>query len=255
MHSLQPLVDARAVLATEQQLHLADVVVERDFFVTLDVGTISFGDDLTYRCELIGTESPASGTWLWGWANPAEFDDHITATTRALRAHGEAQGIAALSEAEVPLDDEVSGHRMAAIAVGHAQGPAYFSAPMDGGARAYLLVDDPRLELPAPEVPRLMTTLTLILENGDVRNWPAALGSYADRRELTATDEHGAIRLEGPTLDGHVRVALDELGRIAELTGSAGGGEAVDGEDHPDDGGDKGSAPERRGLLGRLRRR
>jgi len=139
MHPLQPLVDASAVLAMEQQLHLADVVGERDFTASLDTGTISFGEDLTCRCELIGTEAPESGTWLWGWANPAGFEDYITATTRALRDHGEAQGIAALSRAEVPLDDEVSGHR---------------------------------------------------------------------------------------AMNGQVRVALDELGRIAELTGGAGGGGA-----------------------------
>ncbi len=250
MSALQPLVDAHAVLAMEQQLHLADVVGERDFTASLDAGTISFGKKLTYRCELIGTEAPESGTWLWGWANPAEFDDHITATARALRGHGEAQAILELSQAEVSLGDEVSGTGMAAVAVGFAPAPAYYTVPMDGDARAYLLVDGPGLELPAPEVPRLVTTLTLVLESGDVLEWPTALESYAARRGLTAaTGEDRAIRLEGPMLDGHVRVALDELGRVAELTGSAGGhGNTVDG-------GATDAPPARRGLLARLRGR
>jgi len=256
MHSLRSLVDAHVVLAIEQQLHFADVVGEHAFAADLDAGTISFGDELSYRCELIGTKSPESGTWMWGWANPAGFGEHITASTRALRAHGEAQDIAALTRGEVPLDDEVSGHRMAAVAVGHAQASAYYSVPTDGDARAYLLVDGPGLGLPAPEVTRLVSTLTLLLEGGGVHDWAEALERFASRRELIVARDGGAIRLEGPELNGHVRVALDELGRVAEISGrTSEDGEAdADAADGPDLG-DAGTSSARRGLLGRLRRR
>ncbi len=256
MHSLRSLVDAHAVRAMEQQLHFADVVEEHAFGADLDAGTISFGDELSYRCELIGTESPESGTWMWAWANPAGFGEHITASTRALRAHGEEQDIAALTRGEVPLDDEVSGHQMAAVAVGYAQSPAYYAAPMGGDARAYLLVDGAGLELPAPEVARLVSTLTLLLDDGGVHDWPEALERYAGRRGLIVAREDGAIRLEGHELNGHVRVALDELGRVAEISGRASGdgGADADAADGPDLG-DAGTSSARLGLLGRLRRR
>lgn len=216
MSTLQPLVDAHAVLAMEQQLHLSDVVEERPFDVNLDAGTITFGGDLSYRAELVGSEAPGPGTWLWAWANPSGFPDHVTAAARAVRAYGEEHGIAA---------------------------PAFYSAPLDGGGRVYLLVDDPSLALPAPEVPRVITTLSLVHDGGWVQDWPTALERYASQRGVTHARDGDTIRLEGPELGGHVQVALDDLGRVAELSGSAGPQDAA---------GD--APPPKRGLLARLRR-
>ncbi len=246
MDSLQPLVDAHAVLVMEQQLHFADVVGERDYAVDLDTGTITFGTDLSYRAELVGSEAPGPRTWLWSWDNPANFPDHVTAAARALRAYGEEHGITALAAGEVALDDDVSGPRLIVVAVGHASASAFYSAPLDGGGRAYVLVDDPSLRLPAPEVPRTITVLATALEGGYVVDWPAALERYAEQRGLVVAREDGAIRLDGPGFGGHVLIALDELGRVAEITGGAEGAEA---------GGAGDGAPAKRGLLRRLRGR
>lgn len=238
MPTLAGLVDAHAVLTMEQQLHFADVVGDRDWNADLEAGTLSFGRDLTFDAELVGTEA---GSFMWAWANPGAFPDHVTATSRTLRAIGEEHGIAELAEGEVELDDEHPGARLVVAAVGQSGAPAYYAGPTGGGAYAYLLVgDNPALALPPLDAPRMMTTLTLVLEGGYVTDWPSALEAYARQRELTLTRPGGALRLEGPTLGGHAQVELDALGRVAELTGSAGpaGGEAP-----------------RRGLLGRLRRR
>lgn len=251
---LQPLVDAHAILAAEQQLHLTDVVGERDFAVDLETGRIRFGDELTYRAELLGSEAPGPGTWMWGWANPAGFGDQAATAARALRELGRDRGWAAFTEGEVPLDGDLTGARLAIAAVGHVGAPAFYAAPLGGGARAFLLLGGPGLTLPEPETPRLVAALSQVLADGEVDDWPTALGAYAGQRGLTLTRRDDAMLLAAPELDGRVRISFDDLGRVAGI--KAVGGRR--GTRRPGSGSDAGSesdggAATRRGLFTRLR--
>ena len=71
MAPLQPHVDRHAILGFEKQFHAYDVIGDASWWVDLDEGTIVFGGELEMGAALLGTE--ASGTWLWGWANPGEL--------------------------------------------------------------------------------------------------------------------------------------------------------------------------------------
>ena len=247
---LQPLVDTHALMAAEQQLHLADVIGDRTFAVDLASGRVRFGGELTFGAELLGSEAPGPGTWMWAWANPAGFAAEVTRTARALRALGEERGWPAFSDGEVPLDGDVSGTRMAIAGVGHAGAAAYYAAPLDGGGRAYLLLNGPGLELPAPEVPRLVTALTTVLESGEIDDWPSALGQFADQRGLGLRRREETFLLSSPELEGHVRVSFDDLARVSGIDAVAGRRAAQpDGAAAPD--GDGGAT--RRGLFSRLR--
>jgi hypothetical protein len=223
MATLQPFVDAHALLVMEQQLHLTDVIGGRDFAVDLEAGRARFGGELEYATELVGSEAPGPATWMWGWANPAGFGDHVTATARSLRALGEERDWPALSEGEVPLDADVSGPRIAILAVGRAGAPAYYAAPLGGGGCAYLLLDGPDLELPPPELPRVVRALNLVLEGGEVDDWPTALGTYAGQRGLGLRRRDDTMYLASPELDGRVRVRFDDLGRVAGISATGGG--------------------------------
>ncbi len=250
---LQSLVDAHALLATEQQLHLADVIGERDFAVDLATGRIRFGGELTYDADLLGSEAPGPGTWMWAWANPAGFGDDVTRTARALRALGEERGWSALSDGEVLLDGDVTGPRLAIVGVGQAGAAAHYAAPLEGGGRAYLLLSGPGLELPAPEVSRLVTVLTAALEAGEVEDWPTALGRFAGQRGLGLKRRDETFLLSSPELEGHVRVSFDDLGRVSGIKAVAGKRAAQPSaakEGAEPDGADGAT---RRGLFSRLR--
>lgn len=251
--TLQPLVDAHALIATEQQLHLRDVVGERAFAVDLETGRIRFGGELTYAAELLGSEAPGPGTWMWAWANPAGFPEEVTRTARALRALGQEWTWPAFEEGEVPLDGDVTGPRLVIVGVGHAGAAAHYAAPLGGGGRAYLLLNGPGLELPPPSVPRLVTTLTTVLESGEVEDWPAALGHFADQRGLGLRRREETFLLSSPELDGHVRVRFDDMSRVSGIDAVAGRRAAqAAGEASAGVPGDPG-APTRRGLFSRLR--
>lgn len=138
--AFEELAQAHVLLGLERQLHAADVIEERPYSADLALGTITFGDDLEMRAELLGTESMALGTWLWGWANESGFPEETTAAVRRARdiAGGE---IPALLEPELALDDRGAA-RMAYVEwmnekapVSIASGPAGTSAGSTSQAR------------------------------------------------------------------------------------------------------------------------
>jgi len=92
-----------------RQEHLSEVVGERDWAFSMDDGTLSFGDDLQFPVQVLGTESESSGTWLWAWANEASgLPDTLleaVSTLRGLHDVPEAQA------AQLPLES-VDGHAL-----------------------------------------------------------------------------------------------------------------------------------------------
>eukprot|EP00931_Biecheleriopsis_adriatica_P092215 TRINITY_DN66029_c0_g1_i1.p1 TRINITY_DN66029_c0_g1~~TRINITY_DN66029_c0_g1_i1.p1 ORF type:complete len:270 (+),score=44.12 TRINITY_DN66029_c0_g1_i1:42-851(+) len=154
-----------------KQLHLADVVEERSWSLCLDpakaeYGKLCFGQDqeLAFECQLLGSESYESGTWLWAWANesvPKEMAcDLRKASGRPIREFGEAQ---------FPLST-ASGHQIAVAACGLMGAKAYYSGPTGPSGRLFVLITDasfPACSLRGPEdIARLLRCIGQGLELG-----------------------------------------------------------------------------------------
>ena len=231
--TLSELFDSYALGSAEHQEHAQEVVGGRPFEADLERGVVRFGDELAVRAELIGTEATGPGSWMWCWANPAGFGDHVTAAARHARDTGGAPELAA---AEVPLDGSAVGYRLAVVTCGLAGGYAYYPADAAPGTTAYLLLDAPALALPPVALPRVLTVLTGVVTSGQVRDWRRALHVYAGQRGLEARPDERGVELVHPGGQGSIRVALDELGRVADISGRLEGG---------------GEAPRKRGLFGR----
>jgi hypothetical protein len=199
--SLQPHVDRHAILGLEKQFHASDVIGDAAWWVNLDEGTIVFGGELEMGAALLGTE--ASGTWLWGWANPGGFPEPVIATGLAAYEYGAEHDLPALTEPESALSEDVGLDRIGIVVSGALGLQATYTGPLDEDARILIGLEHPSLELPAPEPARTVTVLTSVLQSGVVSDWPAALEAYRAQRGDDA-------------LDG-VEIELDELGRIRNL--------------------------------------
>ena len=201
MAPLQPHVDRHAILGFEKQFHVYDVIGDASWWVNLDEGTIVFGGELEMGAALLGTE--ASGTWLWGWANPGGFPEPVIAAGLAAYEYGVEHDLPALVEPESALSEDVSLDRIGIVASGALGLPATYTGPLDEDARILIGLEHPSLALPPPDPARLVTVLTTVLQSGFVSDWPAALEAYKAQR--------GADALDG------VEIELDELGRIRNL--------------------------------------
>lgn len=216
--TIDDLFDSYALGSAEQQEHAQEVVASRPFEADLQRGLLSFGPELSMRAELIGTEASGPGSWLWSWANPGGYGDHVTAAARNARGLGERDGIAELTTGELPLDGGV-GYRMAVITCGLAGGYAYYPATAAPGTTAYLLMDHPALALPGVRLSRTLTVLSALTLSGQVRDWRRALHTYAGQRGLEARPDDRGVELVHHGGQGSIRVELDQLGRVANISG------------------------------------
>lgn len=212
------LFDAFVLSSAERQEHAQEVVGGRPFEADLQRGSVSFGPELTVRAELIGTEATGPGSWMWSWANPGGFGEHITGAARYARDHGERTGVTELTTAELPLDGTPVGYRLTVVACGIAGGYAYYPAEAAPGTTAYLLLDSPVLAMPPVSLPRVMTVLTAVTASGQVRDWRRALHTYGGQRQLEVRPDDRGVVLAHPE-QGTIRVDLDQSGRVANIDG------------------------------------
>src|SRR5262245_17159005 len=112
----------------DRQLHLNELVGNLDWDVDLTAGVLNFGDRSRWSVQLLGSESQASRTWLWAWANPSGLPGELVQASLALRQFGEENGIPELVEPQIPLE-KVNGHLLSLIACGLTDADAYYRAP------------------------------------------------------------------------------------------------------------------------------
>ena len=201
MAPLQPHVDRHAILGFEKLFHASDVIGDASWWVNLDEGTIVFGGEHEMGAALLGTE--ASGTWLWGWANPGAFPEPVIAAGLAAYEYGSEHDLPALIEPESVLSEDVGLDRIGIVVAGALGLQATYTGPLDEDARILVGLEHPSLALPPPDPARLITVLTTVLQAGFVSDWRVALDAYRAQRGDTA-------------LDG-VEIEFDALGRIKNL--------------------------------------
>ncbi len=81
-----------------KQLHLSGLIGEQPWNIDLKTSLLSFGDKYRWHFQLLGTESEASGTWLWAWATTAsKLPAHLLVASHVLKTYGEQRGIPELT--------------------------------------------------------------------------------------------------------------------------------------------------------------
>jgi hypothetical protein len=216
---LVTLADAGAFVSHEHQEHL-DIVGIRDWQVDAAASSFAFtdaqGTRRTVRAHLIGTASPADGTWLWGWRNVNGFPQSFVRQSERVRVLGERYAIPEFTTGSLPLDDDLPSTLLDAVKAVTGL-TAHYSAPTGNGeTRAWLLLDDPSLALPAPTVARAVGVVTSALAGGNATDHRRALTAWAEQRGVLLTRVDDDVAELGLT-DGSLQVRFDASGRIAGL--------------------------------------
>lgn len=110
-------------------------LVIRDSGWNVDVknGRIAFGERI-FDCGIIGTESEAAGTWLWGWANK-ESGLPERASAPARRAAKLMKDVPEFANPSFMLDELHNGHNVSMVCCEAAESDVcYYRCPYDGGA-------------------------------------------------------------------------------------------------------------------------
>jgi hypothetical protein len=178
-------------------------------------GSITFNGKHTFPVQIIGTESTASMTWLWAWANAESGIPKalVTAATK-LKAFGGEHHIDELHAPELKLG-EVNGSLLAMIATGLMRGDAYYRGTYDGGA-LYVVIDAPVLRTNVDHSPqRIVSVYTQAISTFPVdhrKAWKA----YLEYKGCQIAEEPDSIT--GVVPNGQsVRASFDAKGRAANV--------------------------------------
>ena len=220
MPTFEQLFTEHVGAALGRQLALADVLGDRDWHLDLGSGRATFGRDLTFSVQLLGTEATEDQTWLWAWANEeSALPPALLRVAGELRALGERQRIELLAAPSFPTV-AITGHEIAMVASGLAGGLPYYRGPYEGGAVFFVLENGPPAIWGPYGTERVVTVLMQAISG-------FALDHRAMSRAFLGTQhfriQESADRWTAQAGDGRqLEIAFDGLGRIANVTALAG---------------------------------
>ena len=211
------LVEQHAVTAMLCQQRLLRLTGEEAAWsADLDEGRFTIGS-WRFRADVLGTESSASGAWLWSWANPSLRPEQ-TLSAGLLWQLGTRYGVPELAaEGEVPLS-AIDAHLAGIAGVGEASADGYYVGP-DGERAVVFLVRHPGLA-DAPFTPvDLLGAMNALTVGGLPFDTAAALEAFAAAplEGFSVTTERRQIRLGGPGGSAAI-FELDRRGRVKHAT-------------------------------------
>lgn len=216
---LVTLADAGAFVSREHQAHLAAVGIH-DGRVDAAAATFSFTDDAgvqrVVRAHLVGTSSPADGTWLWGWRNVNAFPQPFVRQSGRVRTLGERYAVPEFTTGSLPLTDDLPLALVDAVKAVTGMTAHHETATGTGETHAWLLLDDPSLALPPPTVARAVGVMTSALAGGSATDHRRALTAWAQQRGVGLRRVDADVE-ELSLTDGTLQVRFDAVGRIAGL--------------------------------------
>lgn len=214
--SEQELLERFGGIALDKQAALGDVIGDRDWNADITRAEISFGDDLVFPIQVLGTFSHSSETWLWAWANEQSgLPDSILQHALQLKAYGASNGIDLLRNSDF---DAVSTdlHLIGMTASGMLNASGYYIADYGQGAMVVTLQSDAVDRVPADEHLRILTVFPQLISQFEVHH-RAALMHYV-RAKGYAVTEDGSV-LSATKNDRTMTATFDAQGRLTNLKG------------------------------------
>ena len=217
-HSEQELLEQFAAIGLERQLDLGEVIGNNNWNVDLSKSEISFGPNLTFAMQALGTFSRESDTWLWAWANTqTPYTEAGTQQARQLRQYGEDHGLALLANPDCEATDD-DLHRLGLMATGLLQADAYYLADYGQGIMLVTLTDA-RLVATHPENdPRIFRIFSEIISQYEVRHQPT-LAAYLTALGYEVTTSPLSLTGIGARSNNTVTAEFDESGNLTKLKG------------------------------------
>lgn len=228
--------DRGALFAALSQARMQDEVAERlggefDYQADLDADTLVFTGQRTGRTietsvELIASVAPGPGTVVWGRALPAGG----RAGAERLVELGRAEGLASLTDDEVPFPVQGDGAASAAMAaieisavVATATGGGITYVVSVGASAAVLLLGE--LDFARPRIDHTFPTrVPAALGAGTVLDHRAAVHGLAvfSGWSATWTDDWTSVALRDPVTGTAADLDFDEFARLTKLRASLG---------------------------------
>ncbi|WP_338838799.1 DUF6882 domain-containing protein [Flavobacterium ginsenosidimutans] len=183
-------------LALEKQRNLYNVTGGLSWNVNMDAEEITFGDDLTFPMQVLGSFSHSSETWLWLWDNKAGgYAESVMQQALSLKKYGEENNIDLLSVGKfdaVPNDLHLIG--MIATTMFNLSG--YYLGNYGQGTMVVTLKDDSIDNTESEEFSRILTVFPELISTFEIQNHKNAFTNYLSKKGFELSLNGNEIKAE-----------------------------------------------------------
>ena len=212
----QELLERYACMAWEKQKDFAEVIGNNNWNVDMGKGEISFGPDLHFPIQVLGTIAYAAQSWLWAWANTVSgLQPQLIEQSLQLKAYGETNSISLLSSDSFDFSKEEL-HIIGMIASGMFGANGYYIADYGQGAMVVTikseLIDKQRKD----SHHAILTVFPQVISQYGM-NHRHALKHYLSAKGYRITEDGN--NLSGTKNGNTIQATFDELSRLTQLKG------------------------------------
>jgi len=212
----QELIERFGGIAFDKQYDFATVIGNNNWNIDMSKEEISFGANIDFPIQVLGTFSHSSETWLWAWANTKSgLSEHITQQALQLKKYGEDQEIDLFSNSSFDFSkDEL--HRIGLIASGMFDASAYYIADYGQGAMLVTIKSDLVDHQRQDDHLRVLSVFPQLISQFEM-NHKIALQWYLEKKGYKIS-EQGAQFIATKGGDT-ITAEFDELSRLTNLNG------------------------------------
>jgi hypothetical protein len=199
--SFQIIFNKYGAMALDKQENLTQIIGENVGKLNLDEGTISFGDDLTFPVQILGTLATDAGKWHWAWDNEdIGFPKDLIQEAIKVKEYGEKHNIPEFTSNMQDID-LFEAHMIAMTISGIFDNDSYYFTDFQG---IIFIVTIKSSEIPKENtVERFINVFNKFQKEFDIKS-RLAFKSYTKLRgyEYKERDEFSVAKI------GHSRVIV-----------------------------------------------
>jgi len=206
-------------IALEKQRNLYDVTGGLSWNVDMNKEEITFGDDLTFPMQVLGSFSHSSETWLWIWENKAGgYAESVMKQALLLKQYGEKNNIDLLT---VGKFDAVENdlHLIGIIAVEMFNGSGYYLGNYGQGTMVVTIKSDIIDQVESEELARILTVFPELISTFEIQNHKNAFTNYLSQKGYELTVNGYEIKAEKN--ENVINAVFNEDNLLIKLNGNS----------------------------------
>lgn len=211
----QELIERYGGIVLDKQLDFGEYIGTTGWNFNLAKGEISFGPNMVFPMQILGTISHSSQTWLWAWANvKAGHPESVTQQARNLKKYGEDNGIDLLRIDTFDFTKEEL-HLMGLVAAGIFNSTAYYIADYGQGAMVMTIKSDKVDKLRKENHDRISQVFLQLISQFDM-NHKLAFTHYLTAKGYAILEEGNNVT--GTRNSKSITGQFDNFSRLISLT-------------------------------------
>jgi hypothetical protein len=216
LKSVEEILERFGGIVFDKQLEFGDVIRDNNWNINIEKEEISFGDNLVFPIQVLGTISHSSQTWLWAWANTKSgLSESIIQQALQLKKYGEDNEINLLTNETFDFSKE-DLHLIGTIASGINNSSAYYICDYGQGAMVVTIKSDKIEKLRQNNHLRIMTVFPQLISQFDL-NHNLALKNYLTDKGYNISED--GTKLTATKNENTIIAEFDDQSRLTKLNG------------------------------------